>query len=57
MQMLFGITVQNMNQRTLKKIKNEAARIVTGATKLVSIESLLSETGWETLAKRRKNTN
>ena len=38
----------------LEKIQNEAARIVTGATKLVSIESLLSETGWETLAKRRK---
>ena len=38
----------------LEKIQNEAARIVTGATKLVSINSLLTETGWETLATRRK---
>ena len=37
----------------LEKIQIEAARIVTGATKLVSIESLYSETGWETLASRR----
>ena len=40
----------------LEKIQNEAARtcIVTGATKLASINSLLSETGWETLSSRRK---
>lgn len=38
----------------LEKIQNEAARIVTGATKLVSINSLLLETGWETLSTRRK---
>ena len=38
----------------LEKIQNEAARIVTGATKLVSISSLLSETGWEPLALRRR---
>ena len=38
----------------LEKIQNEAARIVTGVTKLVSINSLLLETGWETLASRRK---
>ena len=31
----------------LEKIQNEAARIVSGATKLVSINSLLLETGWE----------
>ena len=37
-----------------KKIQHEAAQIVTGATKLVSINALLSETGWETLAARRK---
>ena len=30
----------------LEKNQNEAARIVTGATKLVSIDSLLLETGW-----------
>ena len=38
----------------LEKIQNEAARIVTGATKLVSINSLIQETGWETLLNRRK---
>ena len=37
-----------------EKIQNEAARIVTGATKLASINSLLSETGWETFSSRRK---
>ena len=39
----------------LEKIYIEAARIVTGATKLVSIDSLYTETGWETLASRRLN--
>ena len=38
----------------LEKIQNEAARIVTGATKLVSINSLMQETGLETLSNRRK---
>ena len=38
----------------LEKIQHEAARIVKGATKLVSISSLLSETRWETLASRRR---
>ena len=37
----------------LEQIQHEAARIVTGATKLVSINSLFLETGWETLALRR----
>ena len=32
----------------------EAARIATGATKLVSINSLIHETSWETLLDRRK---
>ena len=45
--------MQNENKE-LEKIQNEAARIVTGFTKLVSIHSLLQETGWETLASRRK---
>ena len=39
----------------LDKVQNEAARIVTGATKLASIDSLHTETGWETLGSRRKN--
>ena len=38
----------------LDKILNEAARIVTCATKLASINSLHTETGWETLGSRRK---
>ena len=38
----------------LDKIQNEAARIVTGTTKLVSIENLYEETKWETLEERRR---
>ena len=38
----------------LEKIQHEAARIVSGATKLVSIERLLKEVGWDTLSCRRK---
>ena len=38
----------------LDKIQNEAARIVSGATKLAFIDSLHTETGWETLGSRRK---
>ena len=37
----------------LDKIQNEAMRIVTGATKLVSIDNLYKETGWDSLEKRR----
>ena len=36
----------------LEKIQLEAAGIVTGTTKLVSIDNLYSETGWETLTSR-----
>ena len=43
-------------KRELDKIQNEAARIVTGATKLVSLNTLYSETRWETLEQRRKIT-
>ena len=38
----------------LEQIQYEAARIVSGATKLVSINALLKETGWEPLSSRRK---
>jgi hypothetical protein len=38
----------------LEKIQYEAARIVTGTTKLVSIAKLMSEVCWESLSKRRK---
>ena len=33
----------------LDKIQNEAARIATGATKLVSVDAQYKEIGWETL--------
>jgi hypothetical protein len=33
----------------LENVHIEAARIVTGGTRLVSINSLYKETGWETL--------
>ena len=36
-------------------MQNEAARIVTGTTRLVSINLLHSETGWDSLARRRNN--
>ena len=36
------------------KIQTEAARIVTGSTKLVLINSLTNETGWESLLNRWK---
>ena len=39
-----------------EKIQIEAARIVTGTTKLVSINSLYEETGWETRPKNHKLT-
>ena len=41
----------------LEKIQHEAARIASGATKLVSIEKLLKEVGWDTLSCRRKKIN
>ena len=39
----------------LDKIQNEAARIATGATKLVSLGALYKETQWDSLGKRREN--
>ena len=38
----------------LDKIQDEAARIVTGCTKLVSIRNWYEETKWESLEERRK---
>ena len=37
----------------LDKVQSEAARIVTGGTKLVSINNLYKEIGWESLENRR----
>jgi hypothetical protein len=38
----------------IEKIQLEAARIVTGLTKFSSLEAIYFETGWETLAERRR---
>ena len=43
-----------MSPKNLKKIQNEAARIVTGATKFVSLEALYIDTVWKSLETRRK---
>ena len=40
-----------------QKIQYEAARTVPGATKLVSINALLEEVGWETILQEGKNTS
>ena len=42
-------------KQELDKIQNEAARIATGATALVSIQDLHNEVGWESLQTRRTN--
>ena len=42
-------------KQELDKIQNEAARIATGATRLVSIRALCKEIGWDSLTKRRSN--
>ena len=39
----------------LENVQTEAARIVTGGTRLVSINSLYNETGWEMLQARREH--
>ena len=54
MQMLFGTIVHIMRNFELDKIQSEAARIVSGATKLVSLHALYEEVGWESLEKRRR---
>ena len=54
MLMLYETTALSMKKMNLKNIHNEGARIVTGDTKRVSIESLNHETGWKSLLNRRK---
>ena len=41
-------------KESLEKIQNEAARIVTGLTRSVSLENLYSEIGWLSLSDRRR---
>ena len=45
-------TVQDVN--ALQKVQNEAARIVTGLTRSVSIENLYRECGWVSLEEKRR---
>ena len=39
---------------SLQKLQNEAARIVTGLTRSVSLDNLYKESGWVSLIERRK---
>ena len=41
------------NKKQLESIHVEAGRIITGATKLCSIEKLFTDLGWESLQNRR----
>ena len=41
------------SKKQLEAVHNEAARIITGATKLCSINNLLADLGWVTLQARR----
>ena len=50
----FTLQLMQYEANELEKIQYEAARIVSGATKLVSINALLKETGWEPLSSRRR---
>ena len=48
-----GCTAQDSN--ALEKLQNEAARIVTGLTRSVSLENLYRQCGWKSLFERRNN--
>ena len=50
MEMYSGIIVVNTKTMNWKKIQNEAARIATGATKLVCLNALYIEIQWENLS-------
>ena len=41
------------SKKQLEAVHNEAARIITGATKLCSIKKFLTDLGWESLQSRR----
>ena len=45
------------DSQTLKKIQNEAAGLVSGLTRSVSLENLYKESGWATLSQRRHRHN
>ena len=48
---LGGCTIQDLN--SLKKLQNEAAIVVTGLTRSVSLEMLYKECGWAPLSEKR----
>ena len=48
-----NLSIQDSNK--LENIQNEAMRIIAGAKRLSSNTALLKETGFKTLAKRRKS--
>ena len=48
-----GCTIDQSH--SLEKLQHEAARIVTGLTRSVSLERLYKECGWESLQSRRSN--
>ena len=50
---LYGTTLPPTVKKQLEAIHLEAARIITGATKLCSTEKLLSDLGWDSLQNRR----
>ena len=53
-----SVTWDNCTQyekQKLEKIQTEAARIATGTTKLMSLQSLYNETKWDSLEKRRND--
>lgn len=53
---LFGIVALSMKKVLLKKIQYDVARILTGLTSSVSMDKLLREVGWMSLADRRRTT-
>ena len=53
--LIFDI-LTNFEQNELDEIQNEAARIVTGTTKFTSVETIYTDTGWQTLGNRRNVT-
>jgi hypothetical protein len=52
--MEYGDVVWDTQINKIENVQSEAARIVTGGTKLTSIQKLCEETGWEKLLERRE---
>ena len=50
---IVGVNCTQYEENELEKIQNEAACIVTDATRLVAVDLLYTETGWYTLISRR----